>query len=56
MPPYLQPAIPLPFPKVPGYRANRDRLLRWTATALTTLTALIAIVLVSSLSLLMVLD
>jgi hypothetical protein len=54
--PHLQPAIPLPFPKVAGYSASRDRLVRRTAAASTTLTALIAILLVSFLSLLLVLN
>lgn len=52
---HLQPAIPLPFPKVAGYSASRDRLVRRTAAS-TTLTALIAILLVSFLSLLLVLN
>jgi hypothetical protein len=53
---YPQPAIPLPFPKVAGHRANRARLLRWTAMGVTTFTALIAVLLVSLLSLLLALD
>ena len=53
---YPQPAIPLPFPKVPGHRANRVRLLQWTATGVTTFTALIAVLFVSLLSLLLALD
>jgi len=50
-----RPAIPLPIPKVAGYRVNRDRLLRWSATAVTTFTALIAVLFVSFLSLVLVL-
>jgi hypothetical protein len=53
MPLYSQPAIPLPFPQVAGHGANRVRLLRWTATAATTFTTLIAVLLVSFLSLLL---
>jgi hypothetical protein len=56
MPLYPQPAVPLPLPKVAGYRANRVRLLRWTAMAATMFTALIATVLVSVLSLLLFLE
>ena len=42
------PAIPVPVPKVAGFRANRDRLLQSFATAVTALTAFIAIVLFAS--------
>jgi hypothetical protein len=51
-----QPAIPLPFPKVAGYSANRDRLLRRTAAASATIAGLLAILLASFLSLLLVLN
>ena len=43
----LLPAIPLPAPKVAGFRATRDSLLRTFATAVTALTAFIAILLLS---------
>ena len=49
-----RPAVPLPIPKVAGHRVNRDRLLRWSATAVTTFTALIAVLFVSFLSLVLV--
>jgi len=39
----LPPAIPLLAPKVAGFRVNRDHLLRVFASAVTVLTALIAI-------------
>ena len=37
------PAIPLPVPRIAGFRVNRDSLLQTFATAVTALSALIAI-------------
>ena len=42
-----QPAMPISLPKLTGYRAGRDRRMRAIATALATLTALIAILITS---------
>ena len=53
---YTLPAIRQPFHKAAGHRLNRDRLVRWTVTAVTGLTALVAILSVSLLSLALALD
>ena len=50
----LRPAVPVLSPKVPAFRAGRDRLERWVATTVTTLAALIAILFVSLVSLALV--
>ncbi len=40
-------AIPSELPRAVAFRAGRDRLLRWLATAVTVLTAAIAILVVA---------
>jgi hypothetical protein len=40
-------AIPSELPKAVAFRAGRDRLLRWLATAVTVLTAAIAVLVVA---------
>jgi hypothetical protein len=51
MPVDLRPAAPVVLPKVPAFRAGRDRLLRWAAPMVTALDALIAVLWVSLVSL-----
>jgi hypothetical protein len=43
MPVEIRPAIPAALPRPVVSRAGRDRLLRWSATAVTVVTAAIAI-------------
>jgi hypothetical protein len=51
MPVDLRPAVPALLPKIPAFSAGRDRLLRWAATMVTVLAALIAVLCVSLVSL-----
>jgi hypothetical protein len=48
MPVDTRPAIPFALPRTSRSGARRQRLLRWAATAVTLLTALIAILLVAA--------
>jgi hypothetical protein len=51
MPVDQRPAVPILWPKVPAFRAGRDRLMRWAATIVTMLAALVAILCASLISL-----
>jgi hypothetical protein len=46
----VRPAIPLQIPRVAAYASTRDRLVGWTATAVATITALLAILFISLVS------
>jgi hypothetical protein len=43
----IRPAVPSAWPRVVAFRAGRDRLLRWFATALTVIAASVAILFVA---------
>jgi hypothetical protein len=43
----IPPSVPLPFPKVAGYKTKRDRLARTIAMAVTGIAAVVAILVVS---------
>jgi hypothetical protein len=47
MPVDLRPAIPMAMPRTAPTRLGRRRLLRWFATAVTTITAALAILIVA---------
>ena len=42
----MRPAMPAAFPRAAAFRTGHDRLLRWCATAVTVLVAVIAIMIV----------
>jgi hypothetical protein len=43
----LRPAIPVALPRLAASRRGRDRFLRWAATAVTVLSAAVAIMVVA---------
>ena len=43
----IRPAVPLAWPRAVVFRAGRDRLLRWFATAVTVISASVAILFVA---------
>ena len=43
----IRPAVPSARPRAVAFRAGRDRLLRWSATAVTVISASIAILFVA---------
>jgi hypothetical protein len=51
MPVDARPAVPVLLRKVPAFSAGRDRLVRWAASTVTALAALIAILGVSLMAL-----
>jgi len=43
----IRPAMPAALPRAGAFRASHDRLLRWCATAVTVLAAVVGVVIVA---------